>query len=68
MELCKENGVPVTEELFGLERVLAADEVFLTNSLMEVMPVSKINEQPIGKLVPGVITSLFHDKYQTLTR
>ncbi|KKO20732.1 MAG: aminodeoxychorismate lyase [Candidatus Brocadia sp.] len=68
MELCKENGVPVTEELFGLERVLAADEVFLTNSLMEVMPVSKINEHPIGKLVPDVITSLFHDKYQALTR
>lgn len=66
MELCRENGIPVFEELFGLERVLAADEVFLTNSLMEVMPVSEIDGQTIGIHVPGMITSLLHDKYQAL--
>ncbi|MEB2309502.1 MAG: aminodeoxychorismate lyase [Candidatus Brocadiaceae bacterium] len=66
LELCKRNGVHASEELFGLERVLAADEVFLTNSLMEVMPVSAINGKTVGRLVPGVITSLLHNKYQAL--
>lgn len=68
LELCKENRIHASEELFGLERVLAAEEVFLTNSLMEVMPVSMINKQPIGKLVPGIVTTLLHDKYKVLTR
>ena len=66
MELCRENGIPAFEELFGLEKVLAAGEVFLTNSLMEIMPVSKISGQTIGMRVPGMITSLLHDKYQAL--
>ncbi len=67
LELCKENGIHASEELFGLERVLAADEVFLTNSLMEVMPVSQIDGKPIGRLVPGTLTSFLHDKYKVLT-
>ncbi|TVM03391.1 MAG: aminodeoxychorismate lyase [Candidatus Brocadia sp. WS118] len=67
LELCNENRIHASEELFGLERVLAADEVFLTNSLMEAMPVSTINGQTIGRLVPGIITSLLHDKYKALT-
>ncbi|MDN3514324.1 MAG: aminodeoxychorismate lyase [Candidatus Brocadia sp.] len=67
LELCKENGIHASEELFSLKRVLAADEVFLTNSLMEVMPVSKIDERLIGRRVPGTITSLLHGKYKELT-
>lgn len=67
LELCKENGIHTSEELFGLERVFAADEVFLTNSLMEVMPVSQIDGKPIGRLVPGTLTSFLHDKYKVLT-
>ncbi|MFN3531050.1 MAG: aminodeoxychorismate lyase [Candidatus Brocadia sp.] len=66
LELCKGNGIHVSEGLFGLERVFAADEVFLTNSLMEVMPVSKIDGRPIGRHVPGTITSLLHGKYKAL--
>ncbi len=68
LELCKENGIHASEELFSLKRVLAADEVFLTNSLMEVMPVSRIDGQAIGKFMPGAITSLLHDKYKALTQ
>ncbi|GAN32386.1 MAG: aminodeoxychorismate lyase [Candidatus Brocadia sp. AMX2] len=67
LELCKENGIHASEDIFGLERVLAADEVFLTNSLMEVMPVSQINGQTVGRLVPGTVTSFLHVKYKALT-
>ena len=67
LELCKENGIHASEELFGLNRVIGADEVFITNSLMEVMPVSMIDGQHIGRYIPGDITRLLHDKYKTLT-
>ena len=67
LELCKENNIHASEELFSIKRVLRADEVFITNSLMEVMPVSKIDTQSIGRLIPGAITKLLHDKYKALT-
>ncbi|MFO0792806.1 MAG: aminodeoxychorismate lyase [Candidatus Brocadiaceae bacterium] len=66
MELCAKNGIHVSEELFGLERVLSADEIFLTNSLMEVMPVSRIDGKPIGRGVPGVTTVTLHERYREL--
>ena len=66
LELCKENGIHASEELFGLERVFGASEVFITNALMEIMPVSKIDGYAVGKLVPGTITKLLHDKYKSL--
>jgi branched-chain amino acid aminotransferase len=68
LEICNENGIRTLEELFGLERVLSADEVFLTNSLMEVMPVSKIDGQPIGRLIPGTTTKLLDEKYKVRTQ
>ena len=66
LELCKENGIHASEELFGVERILGANEVFITNSLMEIMPVSKIDGHAVGKLIPGTITKLLHDKYKSL--
>ena len=67
LRLCKESGISVSEEAFGMERVLAAEEIFVTNSLMEVMPVSKIDGKPAGKAIPGVITKMLQDRYTLLT-
>ena len=67
LRLCKESGIGVSEEEFGMERVLAAEELFITNSLMEVMSASKIDGKPIGKAVPGAITKALQDRYTLLT-
>lgn len=66
LELCKENGIHASEELFGVERILGANEVFITNSLMEIMPVSKIDGHAVGKPIPDTITKLLHHKYKSL--
>jgi len=67
LELCKENNIPVQEEAFGTEKVFAAaDEVFITNSLMEIMPVSKIGSQRIGDSASYGITRFLSDKYKEL--
>lgn len=65
--LCRESGIRISEEAFGIERVFAAEEVFVTNSLLEVMPVSKLDEKPIGRVIPGVITKMLQDRYTLLT-
>lgn len=66
MDLCAESNIQITEGLFGLERVFRADEVFLTNSLMEIMPVSTIDGRRIGHLVPGRVTKFLYSKYKAL--
>lgn len=68
LELCRKNTTcDAIEKLFELERVFEADEIFVTNSLMEIMPVSKINGQPVGKLVPGSVTKFLQEEYRNLT-
>ncbi len=56
MELAVEHDVPVREQGLTLADVLASEEVFLTNSMMELMPVVRIGRQPIGNEKPGEVT------------
>jgi D-alanine transaminase len=53
LELAQRARIPVCEEEIKEERLLAADEVWLTSSTREIMPVTQINGRPIGKGVPG---------------
>jgi len=40
LELCDSMGIPVFIGEFSLDEIKSADEIFLTNSLMDIMPVS----------------------------
>ena len=42
IEASKKNGIKVIEGNFKWEELLASDEIFLTNSLMKIMPVSEV--------------------------
>jgi branched-subunit amino acid aminotransferase/4-amino-4-deoxychorismate lyase len=48
IELAPAAGYEVEEGTFGLERLLGADEVFLTSSVREVMPVSSVDGRAVG--------------------
>lgn len=67
LEICQGKGITASEELFGAERLLQADEVFLTNSLMEIMPVSHIENKRVCKAIPGEITNRLMEAYKRLT-
>ncbi|MBS4195080.1 D-amino-acid transaminase [Lederbergia citri] len=60
--LCKENNIPFSEEAFTLEELRNADEIFVTSTTSEVMPVVKLDEREIGNGKPGQVTR----KLQTL--
>jgi len=47
---------------------MGAEEAFLTNSLIEVMPLVRIEGQRIGKGKPGPVTQRIHKAYQALVR
>jgi branched-subunit amino acid aminotransferase/4-amino-4-deoxychorismate lyase len=64
LDICRDNSIPVSEECFEIDRLVNSDEVFITNSLMEIMPVSKIDDSKIGKAVPGKITRQLMSAYK----
>lgn len=47
IDLCTELGMIVSEGTFGLDDVRNADAVFLTNSLMDIMPVSQFESKTL---------------------
>ena len=67
LKICGERDTTATEELFPASRLLEADEVFITNSLMEVMPVATIDNRKIGTKIPGKITRRLMEAYSKLT-
>jgi len=54
--LCKENGIPFVEEAFHVNDLFQADEVFITSTTSEVMPVVKVDGKEVGDGKPGEIT------------
>jgi len=67
MELACGMGIAMDERALSPEELLAADEAFLTNSLMEVMPLVAVDGRPIGGGSPGPITRALQAAYRSLT-
>ncbi len=66
LDICKDISIPSDEDHFKIDALIKADEVFITNSLMEIMPVSRIDDYQIGKTVPGKITQRLMNTYKHL--
>ncbi len=66
MELAAEDGVEVVETTMTLEDVYAAEEVFLTGSAAEIVPVIKVDGNQIGNGTPGLLTRRIADLYSQL--
>jgi len=62
--IARKLGLPVREKAVTHGELVSADEVFLTNSLAEVLPVTRVDGRCIGKGRPGDITKLLHISYQ----
>lgn len=63
LQMAEELKIPVHEGRFTPEELLHADECFLTNTSMEVMPVISLNQQPIGQRTPGPLTRQLHRQF-----
>jgi len=66
LELAAEVGVPAEQQPLSAREVLDADEVFLTNSIMEVLPVGRIERKEIGDGRPGPVTRKLAEAYKAL--
>jgi len=68
LELSSYAGVGKEEGRFKQDVLWDADEVFVTNSLIELIPVIKINEMRIGDGQPGPVTRKLHGLYRELVK
>jgi D-alanine transaminase len=56
LRLAQKSGMPVREVRFRYQTLLDAEEVFLTSTAMEIMPVVKVDGKQIASGKPGAIT------------
>jgi branched-chain amino acid aminotransferase len=63
LEIAREHKIPFREERITLVDLLKADEVFITNTGIEIVPVTQIDTQAIGNKKPGILTGFFHDEF-----
>ncbi|KJS21380.1 MAG: hypothetical protein VR72_10760 [Clostridiaceae bacterium BRH_c20a] len=63
LKLAQENNLLAKEEVFTTDFLLAADEVFLTGTTTEIMPIVSVNDHTIGDGKVGAISKILHEVY-----
>src|SRR5690606_3064859 len=56
IEMAREDGMPVVEEAVAADDLPRVDEVFLTSTMSEIVPVVRIDGRPVGAGRPGPVT------------
>ena len=61
IQIARENGIPLEEGKWPIDILEKVDEIFLTGTIKQLMPVTRLDEKNIGDGKPGPITrSLMH--------
>jgi branched-chain amino acid aminotransferase len=64
IRLAKRKRVPFKEAFLRPKDLRSADECFITNTTMEIMPVTSVDGKKVAKGWPGPVTALLHEAYK----
>ncbi len=64
LRLAAEAGIPTEERIVRPDELRLAGEVFLTNSVAELVPIRAIEGHPVGLGLPGRVTRELHAIYR----
>jgi branched-subunit amino acid aminotransferase/4-amino-4-deoxychorismate lyase len=67
-QIALKNSIKLVEKNLYIDDCLSADEVFLTNVIMQIMPISSIEKHTVGKGKPGPITKNLQKGYEELIK
>ena len=62
--MARENGIEVREARFPKERLYEADEVFVTSTIKEIFPVTRVDDRMIHGGKPGPLTRKLREAFQ----
>jgi branched-chain amino acid aminotransferase len=68
LEVARAAGIPCSQEPLPVAALFEADEIFLTNTSWEVLPVRAVDARVAGGGRPGPITALLLRGYRDLVR
>ncbi|CUS37388.1 putative branched-chain-amino-acid aminotransferase [Candidatus Nitrospira nitrificans] len=63
IRLAGELNMHVEEGRYTVDQLFQADECFLTNTTMEIMPVTSIDRRPVGDGTPGPLTRKLREQF-----
>jgi branched-chain amino acid aminotransferase len=66
LELAKSMGITAVMKQVELGELQTVTEAFLTNSILEIMPLTRLDNKPIGPGKPGQITQQLMSSYREL--
>ena len=66
ISLAKKLNIKVSETTFSKEQLMEADEVWITSSTREILPITSIDNNIINSGFSGPIWSSIYDQYQLL--
>ncbi len=64
LDLARNEKISLQESAFSPQELIGADECFITNSTMEIMPVTLIDGKSIGSNGPGPLTATLMQAYR----
>jgi branched-chain amino acid aminotransferase len=68
IEIAETKNIPCHEQPLQIGDLLAADEVFLTNVIMEVLPVTSVEAHTVSDDKPGKLTKTIAEKYKEVLK
>lgn len=67
LSIARESGIEAICSRLGASDVWTADEVFLTSSVREIVPVVGVEHHDVGDGLPGAISRRLHEAYRAHT-
>jgi D-alanine transaminase len=68
IQVGKKNGLEMVEKEIKLQSLDAADELFLTGTTVEVLPIIRLDGKPVGAATPGKVTQFLYESFKQSIR
>jgi branched-subunit amino acid aminotransferase/4-amino-4-deoxychorismate lyase len=65
LDIAREKGLEVVEGFFDVSEISRAEEMFLTSSTREIVPITQVDGKPVGSGKPGAVTAMLLRTYRS---
>ena len=68
LDIARQKGLEIVEGFFDITEIARADEMFLTSSTREIVPITRANGSVIGNGKPGPVTLILLNAYRAAVK